>query len=140
VSEWRRKATALFPDVTRDLDEGDFALHELFAALGGLAAEAHAADDRPTLQRIHGFAEWCLHQGGELWQAAAIGFYENLFAKVAWSEIVPWLSPYVVAELKKTWVTGFTNERAAELDQLVTTRRRVDYRDHAYATGEIESL
>jgi hypothetical protein len=34
---------------------------------------------------------------------AALGFYQDVFALVPWGDVVPWLSPYVIEQIKKTW-------------------------------------
>jgi hypothetical protein len=56
-----------------------------------------------------------------------------------WSLLVPWLSPFVLADLERTWAYKYP-DRSAEFQQLVTSRRAHPYRDHAYATGEIDAL
>jgi hypothetical protein len=142
MSTWRRKAIALFPDLATALHPGsaDDSRHEFFSLLASRAADAHRSQDQPALRKIHGFLEWSLHQSDELWQNAAVGFYEDLFAEVPWEQIVPWLSPFVIAQVKRTWALGVGRERAAELDDLVRNRREAAYRTHVFATGEIDSL
>src|SRR5437762_1262006 len=122
MSTWRRKAIALFPELAPDLGARDFPCHELFFRLSVLAVDAHKTRDDAALRRIHGFAKWCLHQSEELWREAGIGFYEDVFAEVAWDQIVPWLSPFVIEQVKKTWALGVSGERAGELDRLVRGR------------------
>jgi len=104
------------------------------------AGEAHKSRDDAALRRIHGFAEWSLYQSEELWRNAAIGFYEDLFADVPWEQIVPWLSPFVIDQVKRTWALGVGGERAGELDELVRNRHEAAYRTHAFSTGEIDAL
>jgi hypothetical protein len=140
MSAWRRKAIALFPELTKELKDGDTELHELFFRLTSLAAEAHGNQDTSVLRRIHGFAEWCLHEGGKLWEEAGLGFYEGLFAEVPWDQIVPWLSPFVIDEITKTWALGVGGERRRQFEQLVEARRDQLYRTHVYSTGEVEAL
>ena len=140
MSAWRRKAIALFPELAEDLPPGQDARREFFWQLSLRAAEAHKNRDEAALRRIHGFAEWSLHQSETLWRDAAIGFYEDLFATVPWEQIVPWLSPFVIDQVKRTWALGVGGERAGELDELVRNRREVAYRTHAFSTGEIDAL
>src|SRR5689334_3068853 len=112
MSAWRRKALALFPEHRADITHPvSTPLHELFFLLYLDAERAHAAEltdpSAPlVLRRIHGFAEWCLHHGGKLWDNAAIGFYENLFNRVPWELIIPWLSPFVLEQVESTWALG----------------------------------
>ena len=143
MSAWRRKALALFPELRESLAQPDYEPHELFTDLVKAAVAAHLADDPDTLRRVHGYAEWALHQGGKLWNLAGIGFYEDLLrivGGVPWERIVPWLSPYTVGEIKKTWALGIQGEDIPRLDGLVESRRERRYQTHVYATGEIEQL
>ena len=140
VSVWRRKAIALFPELAVELVGPEFPLHEFFFRLASLAVQAHKTHDDAVLRRVHGFAEWCLHQEGDLWREAGIGFYEDLFAEVPWEEIVPWLSPFVSDQVKKTWALGVGGERAGQFEKLIRDRRHLAYRTHAFATGEIDAL
>ena len=140
MSGWRRKAIALFPELADRLGRGSRP-EELFADLLTLVENRHGSNEADVvdlLGRVHGFAEWCLRQGGGLWQAAGIGFYEDLFDEVAdWSTIVPWLSPYVVAQLETTWVARYP-DRTTELAALVSSRADHRYRNGAYWTGAVD--
>ena len=146
MSAWRRKALALFPEHRADITRTDaLALNELFLHLCMDAERAPAAeltepDAAAALKRIHGFAEWCMHQGGELWNKAAIGFYEDLFSRVPWELIVPWLSPYGVEQVEGTWALGVGGEQRSRFQEMVRERRVHKYREHVYGTREIELL
>jgi len=141
MSTWRRKAIALFPELFAELEDYDNPRHEFFSRLGMAAVDARKVQDQEALRRIHGFAEWSLHQGEELWKDAALGFYEDVFALVPWGDVVPWLSPYVIEQIKKTWALGLQGERVKEFDALVSKRgRKAPYQTHAFSTGEIEDL
>lgn len=137
MSAWRRKALAIFPDLRNQLQGEERDLFSLFNELEDMAEQAHASGDAETLRRIHGYAEWCLRQGGDLWVQAGMGFYEHLFMRVPWYEIVPWLSPFVVDQIRKTWaVLG----RELEFERLVTERREYLYRGNVWATGELDEI
>jgi hypothetical protein len=140
MSSWRRKAIALFPELTSDLNAVGMKPFDFFMELEEMAISAHASGDVATLRRVHGFAEWCLHHPGELWDRAGISFYENLFDAVTWEKIVPWLSPFVVGEIKKTWALGVNGEKIGEFDRMVEMRREFYYREHVFSTGEIDAL
>lgn len=139
MSTWRRKAIALFPEIRPEVDVQNAQLHEFFWELERIAEEAHAKGDEEALRRVHGFAEWCLHQGGKLWDDAAIGFYEDLFGDVAWERIIPWLSPFVVDQIRRTWALLDEGHRD-KFEKLVRERREYPYRTHAYSTNEIDHL
>ena len=145
MSAWRRKALALFPVHRAEITQPSFQLQELFFRLVVDAERAHATelsdpDASIALKRIHGFAEWCLHQGGELWAKAAIGFYEDLFHIVPWEAIVPWLSPFAIAQVEDTWAFGVGGEQRPRFQQLVRERRAHKYHEHVFGTREIEIL
>lgn len=68
---------------------------------------------------------------------AGIGFYEHLFMRVPWVDIVPWLSQFVVDQIRKTWaVLG----RELEFENLVKERREYPYRRNVWATGELDEI
>lgn len=141
MSTWRRKALALFPELFTEISDYDDARHEFFFRLSMAATDAHKVQNDVALRRIHGFVEWSLHQSEELWRDGAIGFYEDLFAVVPWNDIVPWLSPFVIEQIKKTWALGIQGERMKEFDALVAQRgRKAAYQTHAFSTGEIDHL
>jgi hypothetical protein len=151
MSAWRRKALALFPEHHGDFSQPDTTLpdalwtlyidaetaHERFASLP--PAETRDTEAASVLRRVHGFLEWCLHEG-TLWEAAAIGFYENLFHGVPWDRIAPWLSPFVVEQIENTWALGTRGEHASEFAAVLQARRHEHFRTHVYSTGQIEAL
>ena len=53
---------------------------------------------------------------------------------------MPWLSPYVVEQVKDTWAFGVGREAVPKFDELVRIRPFESYREHVYSTGEIEHL
>jgi hypothetical protein len=137
MSAWRRKALAMFPDLRNQLQSEERDLPSLFNELEDVAELAHQSKDSETLRRIHGYAEWCLRQGGDLWVHAGMGFYENLFMRVPWDEIVPWLSPFVVDQIRETWAV-LGRERVFE--RLVNERREYLYRGNVWTTGELDAV
>lgn len=148
MSAWRRKAVALFPRQAEYLARPDATLGRLFLELvTNDVVEAHAryaADDTDaeaalTLRRIHGYTEWCLHHEA-LGDEAGIGFYEGLFTVVPWEQIAPWLSPFVVSELRKTYALGRHEQGWPKLASLLDGRSDHAYRTTVFATSEIERL
>ena len=147
MSAWRRKAMALFPEHRVQFARQDAELHDVLRDLDAEARDAHERyllghfDDSvlSTLRRIHGFAEWCLHQP-ELRDGVAVGFYEDLFGTISWESLAPWLSPYVVDQVEQTWAFGVQGEHAERFRRILADRQRHDYRDTMFATGEVERL
>ena len=147
MSASRCKALALFPDYASHLARPDATLGRLFSELTSDVKEAHAryaadpadAGAADALRRVHGFAEWCLHHDA-LWDAAGVGFLEDLFAVVPWEQLPPWLSPFVVAEVRKTYALGLDHEGWPKLARLVDARTDHAYSTTVFATGEIERL
>ena len=142
MAAWRRKALALFPDLRSDLERGDYTLNMLFFDLLPGSREAHQHDDRETLQRIYGFAEWCMSQSeSELWNAAGVSFYEHVFDEPALrGEVVKWLSPAVVEDVRELWEAQLKTYEFREIDSLLRARSTLEYRETAFATGEVQKL
>ena len=145
MSAWRRKAIALFPALRADLETPDYDLHRLFFDLYKAVGDAHrdlTGSSDALLQAAHGYAEWCMHQGGDLWRQAAIGFYEDLFngSGLPWDLLAPWISPYAAEQIEDTWALGIGGERAPEFREQLRMRTREAYRTHVYATGAIQTL
>ena len=147
MSAWRRKALALFPHHRDEFEAPNCDLHQVFFRLYADAIAVHLAADSSApsetyLRKVHGFAEWCLHQGGDLWRHAAIGFYEDLFngSGIPWPALVPWISPYAAEQIEQTWALGPEGERREEFRALLRERSRDAYKTHVATTGEIDSL
>ncbi len=147
MSAWRRKAIALFPEHQREFEQADYGLFELFLTLMHDLRSAHAAEiDDPsadaTLQRIYGFAEWCLRQGGDLWNRAAIGFFEDVMSGsgIPWDQIAPWISPYTAEQIEGTWALGVGGEHQPKFREALRMRHREAFRTHVAATGAIDAL
>jgi hypothetical protein len=146
MSSWRRKLVALFPEHRGEFEQApDIAqafIHLSLVAHGPHEAYARDATNEPArtyLQRLHGFAEWSLRQP-ELWEYAAVGFYEDLFSAVRWEWIIPWLSPFAVEQTRNTWALGISGERAPQFDRLLAERTDEAHRSHVYATRVSEDL
>src|SRR5262245_43693834 len=140
MSAWRRKAIALFPALRVDLETADYDIGRLFFDLYRAVTDAHrdfSGSSDALLQAAHGFAEWCMHQGGDLWRHAAVGFYEDLFngSGLSWDLLAPWISPYAAEQIEQTWALGIDGERRAEFREQLHLRHREAYRTHVYATG-----
>jgi len=110
MSLWRNKALETFPDLRRELTSPDVdSTYAMWTrVLLPLAEEAQARDDRSLLGRIHGYAAWSMRQPGkDVWNAAAVSFYEELFNKSHskdWIErVVEWIPDDVVKDVWGLW-------------------------------------
>jgi hypothetical protein len=113
VSTWRRRALEIFPDLSRELTSADVnSTYSLWQeVLLPRVREAHTEDDRKLLARIYGYAAWSMRQPGkDVWNAAAVSFYEHLFDRPQsedWIErVVEWISDDVVQDVWSLWVDG----------------------------------
>jgi hypothetical protein len=79
----------------------------LYFDLLPMVREAHDNDDHDLLMRIYCFAQWChAQEAKDLWNAAGVAFYEHLFdERKYWVEVIPWLSPSVIADCWSLWET-----------------------------------
>src|SRR5712691_1137256 len=82
-------------------------VYQLFFDLLPFTQDSHRLRNDHGLFRAYGYAEWCLHQKSkDLWNAAGVCFYEDPFDEQdKWDEVIPWLSPYVIAECSSLWQT-----------------------------------
>lgn len=101
MSTWRRKAIALFPELLYDITQRDTTIYTVFFELLPRCRQAHQAGNLPELQKIYGYAEWCLRQKArDISNAAAVAFYEHLgdYPETS-AEVNKWLKPDVFAEV-----------------------------------------
>jgi hypothetical protein len=120
MATWRRKALEQFPHLRRELNDADSSIYGLFHMLVDEAWNAHDEGDDELLRRIYGFAEWCLgHQAKELWNPAAVSFYEHLFNgrkdRAYWEKILHYIPRHVVHEVWGLWDYFLTAEETADI-------------------------
>jgi len=147
MSAWRRKALALFPEFRVEWAVADFPLREVFNRLEMVAPDHHARWSRDSadaeaadfLERLYGFAEWCLHQPA-LWNDAAIGFLENITSVVPFDALVPWLSPAMREAVEQTWALGVSGERRPKWQRAVEGCTESPWRRTVYQTAAVEAL
>lgn len=139
MSVWRRKALALFPELKETIQKAS--IYQLFFDLLPAVQQAHARRDEKRLRRIHGFAEWCLHQRAkDTWNAAAVCFYEHLFDdRKHFDAVIPWLSPAVIENCKPLWESMRPND-FADIVRALSRRKTARYRETVFATGAIQKL
>jgi hypothetical protein len=97
MAVWQQKAIELFPDPRSEIGIPDATIYSLFRRLLTRCIAAHSAGNTPLLEKIYGFAEWCLAQHEEdVWNAAGVSFYEHLVDQPETIDQIPaWLSPDV---------------------------------------------
>ena len=106
-----------------------------------MVKEAHRQRNTEMLRRAYGFAEWCLSQESkELWNPAAVAFYEHLFdEQVQWLEIIPWLSQKVITQVGGLWELMLKPDKYRELLE-VLGNKEVKAAVNIFSTGAIEKL
>src|SRR5262245_3165215 len=106
MATWRRKAPDLFPEMHRELGEGDYSIYQLFFDLLPIVQAAHSEKKDDVLRRSYGFVDSCVrqHRSQEPCNAAVVAFLEHLFDD--WSlreQVVPWLTEEMVQETSFEW-------------------------------------
>jgi hypothetical protein len=147
VSAWRRKAIALFPEHRAEWTAPEFPLREVFHRLESDAADHHArwardpddAEAADFLERLYGFAEWCLHQAA-LWNDAAIGFLEDISHAVPFDALVPWLSPAMREAVEQTWALGVDGRRRPKWQRAIEGCTLAPWRRTVYQTNVVQEL
>jgi hypothetical protein len=121
MATWRRKALELFPDLRTTVESPETSVMLLFFDLCGEVRRAHRDNDEPRLRAIYTFAEWCAHQPRkELWNAAALGFYEHVFDEPSLREkVAPWLPDDLRSEYESLWAFMLEPSEFAEVKRIL---------------------
>ncbi|WP_282608291.1 hypothetical protein [Pelagibius sp. Alg239-R121] len=122
VPRWRHLAKALLPELYDK--ERPETLYFLFFDLNPLADKALKSGDTDQLARIYAFTEWCFcHKERYIWNAAGVGFYENLFDRDAdVDQVVSWLSRSTYDGVKGLFEWRLESAKAKEIDLAMNAR------------------
>jgi hypothetical protein len=117
VSTWRRKALELFPDLRAEIEARDASIYTVFFELLPRCRDAHDRGDIEELEKIYGYAEWCVRQKAEVvWNAAGVGFYEHLADSNRTLAAIPkWVSKEVFNEIAGLLEFRVGQEKVEEL-------------------------
>jgi hypothetical protein len=117
MSAWRRRAIEAWPDAAAFIQESETTIYLLFFELLVWVRKAHEGGDEAQLQRIYGFAHWCLGTSSrDLQNAAAVAFFEHLVDEEPTRRAIPrWVQPSAFADLKSLFESRMTAEAYAEL-------------------------
>jgi len=131
MAAWRQKASLLFPQLKRDLNDKGFTIYMVFFDLLIMARDAHEAGDDESIRRIYGFGEWCLRQKAkDLRNAAGVAFYEHLVDDPKlWPLVVPWLSPIVISQVSTLWAARLNPADYSKFDKLIRGRMKTRYKE-----------
>ena len=96
-----RKAIACLPGLRREIEANDFSIYDFFRELLPATIEAHRANDAASLKDYYAFSEWCFRQRAkDLWNAAAVSFYEHLGDQPETVRVMPqWVPGAIYAEI-----------------------------------------
>jgi hypothetical protein len=95
MSTWRKKAMECLPDCKKEFESPDTDIYLVFSELLHSTVAAHKNNDRIQLKKNYDFAAWCFSQKTtkDLWNAAAVAFYEHLGDHPATREAMPqWIT------------------------------------------------
>ena len=125
MSEWRRKAIEMFPDLRPELQRKDYTIYMAFFDLFPRLREAQNRGDKEEMQRIGEFAAWCARQKAkDLWNAAGVSFYEHLAFHEETIQLIPELvPPDVFADVRSLLEGQLGAERYAQLVEEYQKRR-----------------
>ena len=128
MSAWRRRAIEAFPELAPELNRPDASLYVLFAELLPRLREAHQSGDDAALDAIYGFAAWCFRQrGGDVSNAAGVGFYEHLFDSHPriWADVLRRLDPATIRAVMPLWEALLRPDTLERVRPLIEQRLRV---------------
>jgi len=125
MSTWRRKAIDLFPELRHEFEQADATIYQVFVELLPRVRDAHDRGDTGELERIYGFASWCYRQKAEeLWNAAAVAFYEHLVDSRRTLEQIPyWLEPDIFEGCKGLFAARLKLQEFNRLCEMYSKRR-----------------
>jgi hypothetical protein len=106
MSVWRRKAIESFPELRRELNDGDeiATVYSLWRDLLWLWRDAHRNGNDELLDRIYAYADWCYRQRAEdLWNSTAVSFYEHILDEGDWEKVLPRLSDATISDMWGLW-------------------------------------
>jgi hypothetical protein len=117
MSAWRRRAIEAWPDAAAFIKDPETTIYLLFFELLARVQKAHDEGDEAQLQRIYGFALWCLGTSSrDLQNAAAVAFFEHLVDQEPTRRAMPrWVPPSAFADLKSLFEARMSPEAYAEL-------------------------
>lgn len=126
MSAWRRRAIEAWPESAAFIQDPETTIYLLFFELLAWVQKAHDEGDEPQLQRIYGFAHWCLGTSSrDLKNAAAVAFFEHLVDQEPTRHAMPrWVQPSAFADLKSLFAARMSPEAYAELCRVYDNRWR----------------
>ncbi|MGI8856366.1 MAG: hypothetical protein ACR2JW_11495 [Thermomicrobiales bacterium] len=135
----RFKAGKLFPNL-RSVILDDHTTPQMFFPY--IARRERRAKDDTTRRDIFGFAEWCLRRHEtDVHEAALQAFFAQLFDERFgdWSDIVTWLSPFVIERAWPLWEGRLSSEDRTKLESIIANRSEVRYQPIALITQTTEA-
>ena len=117
MSAWRRRAIEAWPEAAAFIQDPKTTIYLLFFELLVWVQKAHDDGDETQLQRIYGFAHWCLGTSSrDLQNAAAVAFFEHLVDEEPTRHAIPrWVQPSAFADLRSLFEARMSPAAYAEL-------------------------
>lgn len=119
MSTWRQKAIEIAPELKNEFQSPDLSPYTVFSELLVLVEQAYENDDVDRLNKIYGFAAWCLKQKDQkLWNAAGVSFYEHLGdTDKTYPAFTNWVTKEIYAEIRNLLEWRLDDEKMKTLDR-----------------------
>ena len=124
MSAWRRRAIEAWPEAVAFIQNPETTIYLLFFELLAWVQKAHDESNEAQLQRIYGFAHWCLGTSSrDLQNAAAVAFFEHLVDEEPTRRAIPrWVQPGAFADLRSLFEARMSPETYIELCRAYESR------------------
>jgi hypothetical protein len=120
MSVWRRKAIECLPQLKKEFEHPDNSIYNVFSEMLSALVIAYKEQDNEKINRIYGFAEWCLNQKEkDLWNAAGVAFYEHLGDhQETLKEFPKWVKPNIYAQIRGLLELRLEKAEMKKIDKL----------------------
>jgi len=120
MSVWRRKAIDCLPDLKKEFENPGMSIYDVFIEILPAVVKANKEKDILKLEKIYGFAEWCLQQKEkDLWNAAGVSFYGHLGDyEETLNEMPKWLKQNIYVNIRDLLEVRLQKVEIQRLDNL----------------------
>jgi hypothetical protein len=118
MSVWRQKAIDCTPELKKEFEQPDMNFYTVFSDLLPILRQAQINNDNSRLERIYGFAEWCMKQKDQnLWNPVGVSFYEHLIdTDETFLAFTNWIKKDIYLEIRNLLYQRLDEKRMNMLD------------------------